>query len=151
MLVAVGVAVLAGGIGLRMAALHVQTVPSGSMRQTVSPRDLAVAQAVPAGARGGRRHLFTPPSETQSVIQRIASRDGDVITTKGDANHVADPWSVTPHGSTGYWLVLVVLYLGWLTELRSAGIIVAGLCVALLILLQIRKGVGARPRAQTVS
>jgi hypothetical protein len=85
------------------------------------------------------------------VIQRIASRDGDVITTKGDTNHVADPWSFTLHGSTGYWLVLVVLYLGWLTELRSAGIIVAGLCVALLILLQIRKGVGARPRAQTVS
>jgi hypothetical protein len=79
------------------------------------------------------------------------SRDGDVITTKGDANHVADPWSVTPHGSTGYWLVLVVPYLGWLTELRSAGIIVAGLCVALLILLQIRKGVGVWPRVRTVS
>ena len=151
MLVAVDVAVLAGGIGFRMPALHVQTVLSGSMRPTVSPGDLAVAQAVPVGARGGRRHLFTPPSETQSVIQRIASRDGDVITTKGDANHVADPWSVTPHGSTGYWLVLVVLYLGWLTELRSAGIIVAGLCVALLILLQIRKGVGVWPRVRTVS
>ena len=53
-------------------------------------------------------------------------------------------------GSTGYRLVFVVPYLGWLTELRSVGLVVAGLCVALLILLEIRKGVGAR-RAQVAS
>jgi hypothetical protein len=34
--------------------------------------------------------------------------------------------------------------------LRNAGLIVAGLCVAVLILLEIRKGVGAR-RAQAIS
>jgi hypothetical protein len=53
-------------------------------------------------------------------------------------------------GATGYRLVFVVPYVGWLTELRSVGLIVAGLCVALLVLLEIRKGVGAR-RAQAAS
>jgi hypothetical protein len=53
-------------------------------------------------------------------------------------------------GTTGYRLVFVVPYLGWLIELRSVGLVGAGLIVALLILLEIRKGVGAR-RAQAAS
>jgi signal peptidase I len=139
------VAALAGGIGFRVADFHVQTVLSGSMRPTLSPGDLAITQGVPIGSlRVGDVVVFTPPTETQQVIHRIASREGDVITTKGDANSVADPWRVTLQGATGYRLVLVVPYLGWLTELRSAALIAAGLIVALLILLEIRKGVGAR-------
>ena len=134
-----------------MADFHVQTVLSGSMRPTVSPGDLAITQGVPMDSlRVGDVVVFTPPNETQAVIHRIASREGDVITTKGDANSVADPWSVTLQGSTGYRLVFVVPYLGWLTELRGAALVAAGLIVALLILLEIRKGVGAR-RAQVAS
>ena len=150
-LVTAGALVLAAGIGFRVADFHVQTVLSGSMRPTLSPGDLAITQGVPLSSlRVGDVVVFTPPNETQAVIHRIASREGDVITTKGDANNVADPWSVTLQGATQYRLVFVVPYLGWLTELRSAGLIVAGLCVALLILLEIRKGVGAR-RAQVAS
>jgi signal peptidase len=151
MLVTAGAVVLAAGIGFRVADFHVQSVLSGSMRPTVSPGDLAITQGVPIGSlRAGDVIVFTPPTETQSVLHRIASREGDVITTKGDANNVADPWSVTLQGSTGYRLVFVVPYVGWLTELRSVGLVVAGLCMALLILLEIRKGVGAR-RAQAAS
>ena len=151
MLVTAGAVVLAAGIGFRVADFHVQSVLSGSMRPTVSPGDLAITQGVPIGSlRAGDVIVFTPPTETQSVLHRIASREGDVITTKGDANNVADPWHVTLQGATGYRLVFVVPYLGWLTELRSVGLVVAGLCVALLILLEIRKGVGAR-RAQAAS
>ena len=134
-----------------MADFHVQTVLSGSMRPTLSPGDLAITQGVPTNSlRVGDVIVFTPPTETQAVIHRIASRDGDVITTKGDANNVADPWHVTLQGATGYRLVFVLPYLGWLTELRSAALIAAGLIVALLILLEIRKGVGAR-KAQVAS
>jgi signal peptidase len=151
MLVTAGAVVLAAGIGFRMADFHVQTVLTGSMRPTVSPGDLAITQGVPMSSlRVGDAIVFTPPTETQSVLHRIASRKGDVITTKGDANSVADPWHVTLQGATGYRLVFVVPYLGWLTELRSVGLIVAGLCVALLVLLELRKGVGAR-RAQAAS
>jgi signal peptidase len=150
-LVTAGAVVLAAGIGFRVADFHVQTVLSGSMRPTMSPGDLAITQGVPTNSlRVGDVIVFTPPTETQAVIHRIASRDGDVITTKGDANNVADPWSVTLQGSIAYRLVFVVPYLGWLTELRSAALIAAGLIVALLILLEIRKGVGAR-KAQVAS
>jgi signal peptidase len=150
-LVTAGAIVLAAGIGFRMADFHVQTVLSGSMRPILSPGDLAITQGVPMGSlRVGDVIVFTPPTETQSVIHRIASRQGDVITTKGDANSVADPWHVTLQGATGYRLVFVVPYLGWLIELRSLALVGAGLIVAVLILLEIWKGVGAR-RAQVAS
>jgi len=151
MLLATGVAVLAAGIGFRMGDFHLRTVVSGSMRPTVSPGDLAITQGVPTGSlRVGDVIVFTPADGTQPVLHRIVSRQGDVITTKGDANSVADPWHVTLQGATGYRLVFVVPYLGWLTELRTAAFVAAGLIVALLILLEIRKGVGAR-RAQAAS
>ena len=150
-LVTAGAVVLAAGIGFRVADFHVQTVLSGSMRPTVSPGDLAITQGVPINSlRVGDVIVFTPPTETQSLLHRIASRDGDVITTKGDANSVADPWHVTLKGTTGYRLVFVVPYVGWLIELRGAALVAAGLILALLVLLEIRKGVGAR-RAQVAS
>jgi len=146
-----GVAVLAAGIAFRMGDFHVQTVLSGSMRPTVSPGDLAIVQGVPVSSlRADDVIVFTPPNATQPVLHRIVSRQGDVITTKGDANSLADPWRLTLQGATGYRLVFVVPYLGWLTELRTAALIAAGLIVALLILLEIRKGVRLR-RARTAS
>ena len=151
LLLAAGLSILAGGVAFRMNDLHVQTVLSGSMRPTAQPGDLAVTEGVPTSSlRVGDVIVFMPPNATVPVLHRIASRDGDVVTTKGDANSVADPWNVTLQGTTGYRLVFIVPYLGWLTELRSVGLIVAGLCVALLILLEIRKGVRAR-RAQAAS
>ena len=100
MLLVAGVAVLAAGIGFRVADFHVQTVLSGSMRPTVSPGDLAITQGVPKGSlRVGDVIVFTPPDGTQPVLHRIASREGDVLTTKGDANSVADPWRITAAGS----------------------------------------------------
>ncbi len=144
-LVAAGVAVIAAGIGFRLADFHAQTVLSGSMRPTVSPGDLAITQGVPVSSlRVGDVIVFTPLSEARPVLHRIASLEGDAITTKGDANSVADPWHLTLQGATQYRLVFVVPFLGWLTELRSGALIAAGLLVALLILLEIREGVGAR-------
>jgi hypothetical protein len=73
---------------------------------------------------------------------------GVAVLTGGIAFRVADFQVQT--GATGYQLVFVVPYVGWLTELRSAALIAAGLIVALLILREIRKGVGAR-KAQAIS
>ncbi len=89
-------------------------------------------------------------TSTQQVLHRIASLQDNVVTTKGDANSVADPWHANLAGPTGYRLVFVVPFLGWLTELRSALLIAAGLAVALLVLVEIRKEVRAR-RAQVAS
>ena len=151
LLVAAGVAVLAGGIAFRMNDLHVQTVLSGSMRPTAQPGDLAITAGVSTGSlRVGDVIVFTPPTQARPVLHRIASLEGDAITTKGDANRVADPWQLTLQGATQYRLVFVVPFLGWLSELRAAALIAAGLLVALHILVEIRKGVGAR-RAQPAS
>ena len=151
LLLAAGVGILAAGIGFRLADFHVQTVLSGSMRPSVSPGDVAITRGVPVDSVGvGDVVVFTPPGQARPVLHRIASRDGLVITTKGDANSVADPWHITLQGSTAYRLVFVVPFLGWLTELRSAALIGAGLIVALLVLLEIRKAVGSR-RAQATS
>lgn len=151
LLLVAGVAVLAVGIGFRLAGFHIQTVLTGSMRPTISPGDLAITQNVPVSSLSvGNVIVFIPPTQSTPVMHRIASLDGGVITTKGDANNVTDPWHLTLQGATAYRLVFVVPYLGWLTELRSAALIGAGLIVALLILLEIRKGVGAR-KAQATS
>jgi hypothetical protein len=72
------------------------------------------------------------------------------VTTKGDANRIADPGRVTLQGDTQYRLVFVVPFLGWLTELRGAALIAAGVIVALLSAREIGKGVGAR-KAQAAS
>ena len=151
LLVVAGIAVLAGGIAFRFGDLHVQTVLSGSMRPTASPGDLAITRGVPtASLRVGDAIVFVPPDGTHPVLHRIATREGDVITTKGDANSVADPWRVSLAGETSYRLIFVVPFLGWLVQLRGVALIGAGLIVALLILIEIRKGVGAR-RAHVAS
>lgn len=151
LIVAAGVACLALVLGFWMADFHVQTVLSGSMRPAVSAGDLAITQGVPVDSlRTGDVIVFAPPDGTQPVLHRVASREGDVLTTKGDANSVADPWRITLAGSTGYRLVFVVPFLGWLTQLRGIALIAAGLIVGVLILLEIRKGVG-RGKAQVAS
>lgn len=145
LMVAGGILALAVGITVRVADLRFQTVLSGSMRPSVSPGDLAITQAVPVGSvRAGDVIVFAPPDGTRPVIHRVASREGDVLTTKGDANSVADPWRITLAGTTAYRLVFVVPFLGWLTQVQGIALIAAGLIVVLLILLEIRKGVGAR-------
>lgn len=147
LLLAVGVAILAGGIAFRMAGLHIQTVLSGSMRPTMSPGDLAITQEVPIGSlRVADAVVFIPPTETQPVLHRITSRVGDVITTKGDANSVADPWHVTLQGATAFRLVFVVPFLGWLTELQRPVLLLAGLVAVMAVLLEVRKGVRARTK-----
>ncbi|MEO8470194.1 MAG: signal peptidase I [Chloroflexota bacterium] len=146
-----GTAVLGGGIAFGMAHLRAQPVLSGSMRPTVSPGDLAITEPVPIGSlRVGDVIAFTPPGAVRPVLHRIASLDGGVITTKGDANTVADPWHLTAQGGPAYRLVFAVPYLGWLPQMRVALLIGAGLIAVLIALLEVRKGVGAR-RAQAAS
>jgi hypothetical protein len=83
-------------------------------------------------------------------MHRIVSLVNGVITTRGDANNVNDPWQVTLTGTTAYRMVAVVPFLGWLTELQRPALIVAGLLVGLAILLELRKEVrGRNTKART--
>lgn len=145
LLVAAGVVVLAIGIAVRVADLHVQTVLSNSMRPTVSAGDLAVTQAVPIGSvRVGDVITFHPPTGDRTLIHRVTSLRDGVITTRGDANPVDDPWHATLAGTTAYRLVAVVPFVGWLTELQRPALFFAGLLVGLSIVLELRKEVKAR-------
>jgi signal peptidase len=152
LIVAVGVIAVGIGILVFVANLHFQTVTSGSMRPTISPGDVAVTQAVPVSSlKVGDVIVFYPPRVTaEPVMHRIVSLVNGVITTRGDANNVDDPWQVTLTGTTAYRMVAVVPFIGWLTELQRPALIIAGLLVVLAILLEIRKEVrGKRTKARS--
>jgi signal peptidase len=145
LVVAAGLMVLVAGIAVRMADLHFQTVLSNSMQPTASAGDVAITQDVSIDAlRVGDVIAFTPPNQTRPVLHRIASLRDGVITTRGDANPVADPWRISLAGSTGYRLVAVVPLVGWLTQLQRPALLLAGLLVGLAIVLELRKEVKAR-------
>jgi signal peptidase I len=74
-----------------------QPVLSGSMRPAFSPGSVVLTRPIPvADVRPGDVIMFTPPGETSSFTHRVTSVSGPaehpIITTKGDANPVADPW-----------------------------------------------------------
>jgi signal peptidase I len=149
LLLAAGVAVLAIGVTIRMADLHLDTVLSNSMQPTLSAGDVAVTQVVPTDSiRAGDVIAFVAPGSGRILLHRVASLEGGVITTRGDANSVDDPWRITFTDSTTHRLVAVVPYVGWLTELQRPALLLAGALLALAILLELRKEVGKR-RAKT--
>jgi signal peptidase len=144
LIVAAGVVVVAVGVLVFVAHLHFQTVLSNSMRPTFSAGDVVVTQAVPISSlRVGDVIAFSPPNKTEPVIHRISSlkttADGVVITTRGDANPADDLWLATLQGTTGYRLVAVVPFVGWLTEFRGPVLILAGLLVGLVALREIAR------------
>ncbi len=147
LLVIAGVAVLAMGIAMRVADMHLQTVLSNSMRPTFSAGDVVVTRAIPvASVQVGDVIDFQPPNESTPVIHRVTSvRDG-VITTRGDANPVDDPWQVVLAGANAYRLVAVIPAIGWLTQVQRPIWLVAGLLLVLAIGLEARKEVRARNR-----
>src|ERR1035437_3993587 len=114
LIVAVGVVAVAVGILVFVANLHFQTVTSGSMRPTISPGDVAVTETVPVSSLklGDVIVFFPPTSSTEPVMHRIVSLVNGVITTRGDANNVDDPWQLTLNGPTAFATVDVVSLLG---------------------------------------
>lgn len=145
LLLAAGVAVLAIGVTIRIANLSLDTVLSNSMQPTLSAGDVAVTQAVPTDSvRAGDVIAFVAPGRGRILIHRVASLEAGVITTRGDANPVDDPWRFTLTGPTAHRLVAVVPYVGWLTKLQQPTLLLAGVLMALIILLELRKEVGKR-------
>ena len=103
MLLVGALGVLAGGVALYSGNLRLQVVTSGSMRPTISPGDVAVTTPIPIATLAvGDVIAFFPPGEGRPVLHRIATLEpdpaGPLITTKGDANNVADPWHATLRG-----------------------------------------------------
>ena len=145
LLLAAGATVAALGIASYVADLHFQTVLSNSMQPTVSAGDVAVTQAVPFDSvEVGDVITFQPPARSEPVLHRVTSLRDGVMTTRGDANPVDDPWHLSPSGTTAYRLVAVVPAIGWVTQVQRPLLVIAGLLLGLAVLLELRKGVGSR-------
>jgi signal peptidase len=145
LLLAAGLAVLAAGVTVRLADLRFATVLSNSMQPTFSAGDVVVTQGVPiSSVRVGDVITFVPPTEARPLIHRIASLNNGVITTRGDANSVEDPWHLTLSGPSVGRLVAVLPFLGWLTQLQRPAFVLAGLLMVLAFALELRKEVARR-------
>jgi signal peptidase len=151
-LLALAIAALAGGAAVVLLHLNLQPVLSGSMRPGIQPGDLAITRPVPASSlEPGDVIVYVPPGGDEAVMHRMTSierrDDGLWITTKGDANDVADPWgAVRLRGDTAYRLVAVVPKAGylpvWTRSARGPVLIAAGLLFGLSALLGARRRSG---------
>jgi signal peptidase I len=118
--------------------LGIRPVLTGSMRPDYGPGAVLVTRQVPVTTlRPGMIVLFVPPGEHAEFAHRITSvtgpADAPVITTKGDANKVADPWHAKLTSPDVSEVIGSVPGLGRpLVDLRGAGQIVAALAGGLI-------------------
>ena len=119
-LILLAVCLVGVGFGVRSGQLGLQPVLSGSMVPAVHAGDVAVLWRVPTSTvRVGDVISFYPPGDTSvpkmhRIVSLTRTPQGVQITTKGDANGVADPWGrITLQGTTAYRMVGVVTLLGW--------------------------------------
>lgn len=103
---------LAALVAIRSDRVRCLRVLTGSMNPTVATGSLVVGTRVTAtGVRVGDIVMFAPPPPYRAPggapiahrILQVASRHGDrYLTTKGDANPVADPWLIDANRTTLY-------------------------------------------------
>jgi signal peptidase len=111
--------VLIAAVGPLAGWWHYEVVESGSMTPTLRTGGIAVIEAEPVSAvRVGQVIAFHPPGMGNYLrIHRVISltqRHGQVwVTTKGDANNVADPGPIRLEGKTAYTERLFVPYVGY--------------------------------------
>ena len=77
--------------------LGVRAVLTGSMRPDYGPGAVLLTERIPVSTvKPGMVVLFIPPGEHNEFAHRVTTVTGPktdpVITTKGDANKVPDPW-----------------------------------------------------------
>lgn len=138
----VGLLVLAGGVYIHLADVRMQPVLSGSMRPTFSPGDLVITESVPLSSLApGDVIAFNAPGSNVTTLHRIVTisdtGSGRLVTTKGDANSVADPWTGRLSDPTVPRLVAVVPWLGWLSQIRLLIFAAAGLALLAVLLVEI--------------
>jgi signal peptidase len=132
--VVLSVLVLATALAVHLGYLALQPVLSGSMRPTFQPGDLVITRPVGASTLNvGDVIGFVPPGKSVEYVHRIASithSGGKLwLTTKGDANRVADPWGrITLRSRTVHEYVTSLPTLGWVATLPK-GLIMAVLTI----------------------
>jgi signal peptidase I len=147
------VAALAAGsavIAVLVFSLHlgIRPVLSGSMQPTFDPGWAIITRPIPVSElHKGMVVVFTPPGKGAPYAHRIVSvtgsKNGPVITTKGDFNKQIDPWRARLTGKTIPEVVGAVPWFGnVLVDLQHRAIklsliILGGLAVAVFGVLAI--------------
>jgi signal peptidase len=99
LIAAVGVGLVAAAFAVLSGNWQVQPVLSGSMRPALDPGGVIIVQRVPISeVKVGDVIVFHRPDQSSMVVAHrvIAATvlgDGLQVSTKGDANSVADEWS----------------------------------------------------------
>ncbi|HEV7148838.1 MAG TPA: signal peptidase I [Pedococcus sp.] len=118
LLVLMALALFAAGVAVFSGAYQVRPVLSSSMTPKLPLGGVVITQRVPVtSVHAGDIIVFHDPYiPAKLIVHRIATltRTAGVTTiqTKGDANRVADPWTVTLRGNTSYRVVGVIPYVG---------------------------------------
>ena len=102
-----------GGVGNTVGWCRTETVLSGSMRPGIQPGDVEILLQVPLSQlRAGQILAFHPPHDSFIVSHRVTHiqrRHGTWVTTKGDANKLADPWGNVRIARHDVWVVAAVI------------------------------------------
>jgi signal peptidase len=137
----------------------VTPILSGSMRPGFPVGGVAISERMPMGRLAvGDVILFQNPYQPSvQVVHRIIQlKVGDagqhVVKTKGDANPVADPWTVTLHGKDVYVVQFTLPLLGYPAVYTNHGVdlMVGGVIILLVVvgtvLTRERRATGRRPQ-----
>jgi signal peptidase I len=127
---------LAGALG----GYRVLLVSSGSMRPTLQVGDVVLSGSVaPADLRPGELVTFSDPalagrSVTHRVVDVRRSGRSVTVTSRGDANLVAETWSVPSGSSVGRAVAHLRGPGVWLLRLRSGPVRAAGVMLLAVLL-----------------
>lgn len=120
-------------------------ISGGSMTGAISRGSVVFEEVVPvADLRIGDVITYQPPADSgvdTLVTHRIASIDGAVLRTKGDANPDVDPWTFELAGTTQPRVVQHLPYLGYAVlalQDRALRIALVGVPAALITLWALR-------------
>lgn len=147
--VLLALALAGAAVAVFSGAYQVRPVLSSSMTPKLPVGSVVITQRVPvASVHAGDVIVFHDPyTPAKLVVHRVTTlkrADGvTTITTKGDANPVADPWTVTLRGDTSYRQIGVIPYVGraavWIhqpaiaSHVMPIGLTMAGLAVTILL------------------
>ncbi|OIQ85997.1 signal peptidase I W [mine drainage metagenome] len=118
LVVVLGLGVL-GAVAVLSGAYQLRPVLSGSMRPGLPVGGVVVTERVPISALHVRDVVVfhRPDKPDELVVHRIialnSGASGPVIRTQGDANTVADPWTITLRGGTAYRAVFALPLVGY--------------------------------------
>ena len=106
-------------VGVLFLHFRLSPILTASMKPAYGPGDAIITREVDVRSIAvGQIALFVPPGETAEYAHRVTTVTGDrvrpTVTTKGDANPVADQWHSVLPGPRAPVVVATVPKLGYL-------------------------------------